>query len=379
MLENAKISSEMGKMVALAGTVSALVLACGAFVAPGQAHAASKTSIENDTVRIARSVDYTGTAQKPSVEIIHKSAALKSGRDYTVAYKNNVNAGTAKVTITGQGAYCGVVTKTFTINKASIGKASIQAIKDVPYTDRDVVQYPKMKFNGKELTANKDFTVTMPSNRELGTVSLKVTGKGNFSGMRTISYKIVKASVADATVDEIPVKPYSGMNPVKPNPNVYMFIQAGDPLSSCSTAIAMQQLCRDKDYTVSYANNFHSGMATMCITGMGNYTGSKKVQFQIKAPEKTWANMKVVSKSGKSLKGLLFKLTNTATGKTTQALSPINAQGVFTFNLAPGTYTISEAYVPQELKKETRTYPKLVVPAGDYNNITPYQGTFTIG
>ena len=36
-------------------------------------------------------------------------------KDYSVAYSNNVNPGTAKATITGKGGYTGNVEKTFTI------------------------------------------------------------------------------------------------------------------------------------------------------------------------------------------------------------------------------------------------------------------------
>ena len=43
--------------------------------------------------------------------------------DYTVTYENNTNAGTASLTITGQGDYNGEIRKTFTILRASIAVA----------------------------------------------------------------------------------------------------------------------------------------------------------------------------------------------------------------------------------------------------------------
>ena len=43
---------------------------------------------------------------------------MKNGTDYTVSYKNNKNAGTATIVITGKGSYEGTITKTFKINKA---------------------------------------------------------------------------------------------------------------------------------------------------------------------------------------------------------------------------------------------------------------------
>ena len=52
---------------------------------------------------------------------------LKEGTHYTLSYKNNVNAGTAQVTVSGKGSLEGAVTKSFTIAKADISKASISA------------------------------------------------------------------------------------------------------------------------------------------------------------------------------------------------------------------------------------------------------------
>ena len=41
------------------------------------------------------------------------------------------------------------------------------------------------------------------------------------------------------------------------------------------------------DYKLSYSNNVNAGTATVTITGMGNYTGSRNVTFTIKAPPAT--------------------------------------------------------------------------------------------
>ena len=61
---------------------------------------------------------YSGSACRPSVTVKQESKALYSGTDYTVSYSNNINAGTAKVTVTGKGNYYGTASKTYTIWKA---------------------------------------------------------------------------------------------------------------------------------------------------------------------------------------------------------------------------------------------------------------------
>ncbi|HIW77733.1 MAG TPA: hypothetical protein H9874_01115, partial [Candidatus Bilophila faecipullorum] len=62
---------------------------------------------------------YTGSALTPEVTLRDGGKALTAGTDYTVAYADNVNAGTATVTITGMGNYTGTLTATFAIRAAA--------------------------------------------------------------------------------------------------------------------------------------------------------------------------------------------------------------------------------------------------------------------
>lgn len=62
---------------------------------------------------------YDGTAHEPDVIVAWLENKLTEGQDYTLTYSNNVNAGTAKVTITGIGKYTGSVTTSFEIKPAS--------------------------------------------------------------------------------------------------------------------------------------------------------------------------------------------------------------------------------------------------------------------
>lgn len=63
---------------------------------------------------------YDGREKKPEVSVSHGSNVLIQGVDYTVTYSNNVNAGTASITVTGKGKYTGTITRTFTIKKADM-------------------------------------------------------------------------------------------------------------------------------------------------------------------------------------------------------------------------------------------------------------------
>lgn len=63
---------------------------------------------------------YNKKAHTPTPTVVDGETTLRANTDYTVAYADNVNAGTATVTVTGKGNYGGTATATFTIDKASL-------------------------------------------------------------------------------------------------------------------------------------------------------------------------------------------------------------------------------------------------------------------
>lgn len=80
----------------------------------------SDTSIRLDSAIVKARVSdraYTGSAQEPKPTVVAAGSVLKEGTDYTLSYSNNVNVGTASVTIKGKGNYRGSVTKNFKIYK----------------------------------------------------------------------------------------------------------------------------------------------------------------------------------------------------------------------------------------------------------------------
>lgn len=76
-----------------------------------------KISIANAMVADIDDIEFTGSELTPSVVVTLDGKTLVEGVDYTVAYTNNVELGTATITITGIGDYEGTITKTFNIVK----------------------------------------------------------------------------------------------------------------------------------------------------------------------------------------------------------------------------------------------------------------------
>ena len=78
-----------------------------------------KVDIANATLALPQSAyTYTGKPLSPPITVTYGGKALSLGKDYAIVYTDNINAGTAKVTLTGAGGYQGSITKTFTIRKA---------------------------------------------------------------------------------------------------------------------------------------------------------------------------------------------------------------------------------------------------------------------
>lgn len=67
---------------------------------------------------------YDGTAKEPEVLVVYDGQTLTKDTDYTVAYSDNKNAGSAEVTITGIGVYHEAAHLQFTIEKA--GQAALE-------------------------------------------------------------------------------------------------------------------------------------------------------------------------------------------------------------------------------------------------------------
>lgn len=76
-------------------------------------------SIASAQVTVASNQTYTGSAIKPKPTVKLGNKTLVEGTDYTTSYKNNVNVGTATVTVTGKGNYAATKNATFTIVAAS--------------------------------------------------------------------------------------------------------------------------------------------------------------------------------------------------------------------------------------------------------------------
>lgn len=132
---------------------------------------------------------YDGTAFKPAVSVYDDNGYPLFDEDYKVTYSNNVNAGTAKVTVTGTGDYYGTITLSFRIKQATLTGLKLSKTVYV-YTGSYIKPVPTKS----GLVNGKDFTLSYQANMNAGTATVIAAGAGNYTGKCTLKFTINKAA-----------------------------------------------------------------------------------------------------------------------------------------------------------------------------------------
>ncbi len=277
---------------------------------------------------------YTGKAVTPSFRVYDGRKLLTEKKDYTVSYKNNINAASAAdgkkaptITVKSTGNYQGTATGTFTIKPASLGENEQRFQADDLYLAAPTGKKPKgikavpvVTDNGKKLSENKDYTVNHVTLNEQnsenknansyvnsGKYTIEIVGKGNYTGTRQITVTLADVAkeqilMSKVTVAKVPDVTYDanfcegnnakGMTPALTvtygsGKNKVTLYKEGDVNAAGETVSA-----ENADYTVTWINNRYVGTATVVLTGTGKiledgtasgtYFGEKRITFRIK-------------------------------------------------------------------------------------------------
>lgn len=178
-----------------AGTATITVTGIGSY--KGTAKGTFKltpVSLESASVKSnSESYTYTSYARCPKPTVILKNKTLTLNKDYTLSYSNNTNVGTATIIVKGKGNYNGTAKGTFKLTKASIAAASVKT-KSASYviTGKPRCPQPIVKIGTRQLVLGKDYTLSYKNNVKVGTATVIVTGKGNYSGTAYGTFKLIK-------------------------------------------------------------------------------------------------------------------------------------------------------------------------------------------
>ncbi len=221
--------------------------------------------ISNANISEVDDVKYTGNAHTPGLYLIYNGKELVLNVDYTLSYSNNINAGVATITIKGIGLFVGEATVTFNILPKELSEVTLYDIADIEYSGEANTPVVALSDGNYTLLLNKDFTVEYKDNIDIGTMTIEITGMGNYIGGIIIKINIVRIDISKATVEGVEDKTFNW---------VYIYqdlvVKYGDKI-----------LTKYEDYTLEYKNNINIGNATITITGVGIYTGTKTVTFEI--------------------------------------------------------------------------------------------------
>ena len=145
------------------------------------------------TTQSLEGISYDGTAKTPLVTSVTLfGETLEYETEYTITYANNVNAGTASINVCGVMPYGGCKVVNFEIAGIAV-EPTIAAIDNMTYTGRALI--PEIEvYNGETLLAAADYSVEYKDNINVGTATVTVTMKGNYSGTASKTFEIEKAT-----------------------------------------------------------------------------------------------------------------------------------------------------------------------------------------
>lgn len=305
---------------------------------------------------------YTGKEWKPEVTVSFNSATLTAGNDYTVSYENNINAGTAKIIITGIGDhFTGSTEKTFTINSAEISGCTFAPIADVTYNTKAHTPEVTVAISGRTLEADKDYTVSYASNVNAGTATVTVTGKGNFTGSANTTFTIAKA---DLNLSVYTISSLCTETEVKTSTLPSNFFLADETETGFSIALTaaggdaiftQEPAVVDGENMITYQLNGGTGEATfnVTVTPVSSNYKAGTYDLKIQAYDKTNVSNRIVFESGSAVytgSGIKYEKAtiaghssgmrytyapDVATGAT------LDAAGL---PLTVGTYTVTATY-----------------------------------
>ena len=243
--------------------------------------------------RESESLVYTGNKVLQDLRIYHKGMLLKEKTDYTLTYKNNINAATynavkaPSVTITMKGQYAGSRTLYFTILPKMLDEEVTAGYEQVVYYAKNIkIPDPALYFGSKKLVKNKDFTCdygSLPENYTKGnsyeegqTYEYQVYGKGNYTGSLVMQLSMVRNQNQDFAKASVIL-----------NQKQYQY--SGVPLTTEEVQISMLKIGKTilednlYEYTVT-AESAGKGYIEIVPSEEGKqegYRGKKKLTFTV--------------------------------------------------------------------------------------------------
>ena len=193
-----------------------------------------------------------------------------SGKDYTVALSapdNKVGTDKMTVTVTGTGNYKGSIIAKAPINAYELKDEDVSDVADVTFDGnaKEPSVTVKYKTTGLALTPSEDYTVSYSNNTNVGTATVKVEGKGNYTGTVEKTFEIKNGNFNEL-VSEIQTDL---------NNNADKCVYTGKPIDLVKDNYCQYRYRKGTDFIISYEpQNVNVGKVNVKIIGQGNYKGN---------------------------------------------------------------------------------------------------------
>ena len=236
-----------------------------------------------DTVLIALSeteFTFDGTAKTPSVTVQDGETVIPES-EYTIAYTDNTNAGTAYVSISNNNGGNYVICDTsavFTITKKQLDTFLI-ALSEIEFTFDGSAKTPSVTIkDGETVIPESEYTIAYADNTNAGTASVSISN--NDGGNYVISQTEKSFTIAPLALDSVTIA----------LPDT-IFIYDGIAKTPSVTVKSGDLLISESEYTILYSDNINAGTATVTIADNGgNYVVNEtKATFTIEPQQITVA------------------------------------------------------------------------------------------
>lgn len=143
---------------------------------------------------------YTGTPVEPTLSVrTHSGRVLKPRVDYRIVYEANDAPGMATAFILGQGLYHGVARAHFAVQVSpdtavDLSQAVINPIAEQPFTGQPLTPSVTVKLGGMTLRPDVDYVVSYADNVWIGTATVTVTGRGQYTGTASAGFAVTAAA-----------------------------------------------------------------------------------------------------------------------------------------------------------------------------------------
>ena len=311
-------------------------------------------------VQQPQNYQYTGSEIKPNnFSVYDNGKTLQNGTDYTLSYSDCKNVGTVTINVTGVGNYQSSTGSTQFSIVPRMTTFKVQQPQNYQYTGNEIKPADFQVYDDQNnlLQNGTDYTLSYSDCKNVGTVTINVTGAGNYQGSTGSTQFSIVPRMTTFKVQQ---------------PQNYQY--TGDEIKPADFQVYDDQnnlLQNGTDYTLSYSDCKNAGTVTITVTGAGNYQGSTgSTQFQIvRIP--LWLNLSADPQTNANA-GSNIKLTATvpnAVGQPQGTITfkqgdtiiaqniPISTAGdgsknycaVFIWNNVPeNTYDLAAEYVPCE-------------------------------